>query len=122
MNFEELCKGGKTTINVLGTEYSVEFVPRNSDSCLADINNAYCDRTSKRLVSVTLDTLDSNLDYPIKFLKKNMRHEVIHAFLYESGIHENFEHPKYGHEETMIDWIAVQFPKILSIYNQLDCL
>ena len=122
MKFRELCNGAKTTISVLGTEYSVEFVPRNSDPRLLDVHDGYCDRSAKRLVIVTLGTLGSNLDHPIEVLKKVMRHEVIHAFLHESGLSGNFEHPRYGHEETMIDWIASQFPKILKVYNQLDCL
>lgn len=122
MTFSKLCDGEKTTISVLGTEYSVEFVPRDSDSYLAGLNNGYCDHTSKRLVISSLKTLKAEFDQPIEFLKKIVRHEVIHAFLYESGLQENFEHPKYGQEETIVDWMAVQFPKMLDIYKQLDCL
>lgn len=52
-----------------------------------------------------------------------MRHEIIHAFLYESGLAENFEHAnEFGQDETMVDWIAMQFPKILEVYKEAGCL
>ena len=35
---------------------------------------------------------------------------------------EDFTHPEFGHEETMIDWIAIQFPKILEVFKEADCL
>ena len=54
--------------------------------------------------------------------KKVLRHEIIHAFLLESGLQENFTHPEYGHDETFIDWIAVQFPKILKAFKAADAL
>ncbi|EKC80170.1 hypothetical protein LEA_01668, partial [human gut metagenome] len=29
---------------------------------------------------------------------------------------------QWGHEETMIDWIAIQFPKILKTFEEIGCL
>ena len=44
-------------------------------------------------------------------------------FLNESGLKDNFEHVnRMGHEETMVDWIAVQFPKIAAVYKELGIL
>ena len=56
-------------------------------------------------------------------MKKQLRHEIIHAFLSESGLSVNFEHcSKFGHEETMVDWIAIQFPKIHKVYEELGIM
>lgn len=45
------------------------------------------------------------------------------CFLNESGLKDNFEHVnRMGHEETMVDWIAVQFPKIAAVYKELGIL
>ena len=56
-------------------------------------------------------------------MNKQLRHEIIHAFLSESGLQSNFEHcTKFGHEETMIDWIAVQFPKIYEVYKEVGAI
>lgn len=54
--------------------------------------------------------------------KENLRHEIIHAFLFESGLGFNLEHRESGHEETLIDWLAIQFPKILEVFKEADCL
>ena len=36
---------------------------------------------------------------------------------------KNFQHPEqFGHDETMVDWFAIQFPKILKIYTELAIL
>lgn len=57
------------------------------------------------------------------YFKASLRHEIIHAFLNESGLKDNFEHAhRMGHEETMVDWIAQQFPKILKVYQQLGVI
>lgn len=57
------------------------------------------------------------------YFKSCVRHEIIHAFLNESGLKDNFEHAhRMGHEETMVDWIALQFPKILKAYQQLGVI
>ena len=37
------------TVNVLGTEYTLDFVPETDDDGLADCDG-YCDDTIKRLV------------------------------------------------------------------------
>ena len=42
--------------------------------------------------------------------KKNLRHEIVHAFLFESGLAENSE---WAYNEEMVDWIAKQGPKII---------
>lgn len=49
-----------------------------------------------------------------------LRHEIIHAYLYECGLGSNFEHAnKFGHEETIVDWFARMFPRILKTYQEL---
>lgn len=45
-----------------------------------------------------------------------------HAFLFESGLSENFTHPEYGHDETYVDWIASQFPKMCEVFKEVGCL
>lgn len=56
-------------------------------------------------------------------MKKQLRHEIIHAFLAESGLQANFEHYKqFGHEETIVDWFAIQFPKIMKTFEEIGAL
>lgn len=103
-------------INVLGAEYELE------KRVLGDVDeDGFCDYTSKHIV-IRSDNVNCVEDF-IWLQKKQLRHEIIHAFLAESGLQSNFEHPnRWGHEETMVDWIAIQFPKLLETFKAADCL
>jgi len=108
-------------VNILGTEYTIEERTVEEDAFLNDCDG-YCDKTTKQIV-ISKPTPNSNLGDFEWYRKKLMRHEIIHAFLFESGLHENFEHAKqFGHDETMIDWVAIQFSKIQKAYEEVGCL
>ena len=108
-------------INILGTEYTVEVKAKEEDSFLAKCDG-YCDKTIHSIVVKAEDSENELSNYE-QYKKKCIRHEIIHAFLYESGLHENFEHPnQFGHDETMIDWVAVQFPKLQKAFKEADAL
>ncbi len=107
-------------IDVLGTEYTVEIKSREEDEFLQKCDG-YCDKTSKKIV-VMSESKDSELDNFEEYQKKVKRHEIIHAFLFESGLQENFKHDEWGHDETMIDWVAIQFHKLMKAFKDADCL
>lgn len=48
---------------------------------------------------------------------KTLRHEIVYAFLHESGLSSNSE---WAMNEEIVDWIALQLPKIISICNELS--
>lgn len=109
-------------INVLGAEYTIEYMKREDDKLFRSGEaDGYCDSSTRRIVLRKEDKND-NLDDYSAYLKKLTRHEIIHAFLFESGLGSNFQHTEYGHEETMIDWIAYQFPKMLEVFKEVGCL
>ena len=103
-------------VDILGTKYSVEVKNRNADKNLSEVDG-YCDWTTKRIVIVQNDDTFT-VGNPTAYLDKVLRHEVIHAFMYESGLHEaatfNDEH-----FEQMVDWIAIQYPKIEKVFKEL---
>lgn len=107
-------------VNVLGTIYTIREVERCKDKDL-ECANGYCDNTTKEIVIAKKDD-KCNLGNFEAYRKKILRHEIIHAFLFESGLHENFKHDEYGHEETMVDWIAVQYPKMQKAFQDAGCL
>lgn len=98
-------------INVLGTEYTVEISNRNANSAL-ETNDGYCDSSVKKIV---VDDFSVLPDDGVK--KENLaaqtaetlRHEIVHAFLNESGLSACSDWAK---NEEMVDWIAIQLPKI----------
>ena len=107
-------------VNILGTEYTIEKKSKTEDTFLNQCDG-YCDKTTKKIVIKTKDE-DNELDDYEVYEKKIMRHEIIHAFLFESGLHENWEHKQFGHDETYVDWIAVQFPKMQKAFEEAGCL
>lgn len=110
----------KKTVNILGTEYTVKECERDEDKRLCDCDG-FCEKTTKEIV-ITKETKDSELTNWDWYRKKILRHEVIHAFFMESGLQENFENQHYGISETIVDWIAIQFPKIFKVFQELDIL
>ena len=104
------------TIDILGTEYEIIKKKMHDEDY-----DGYCDYTSKKIL-IRKDNYNNVGNFE-QLMKEQLRHEIIHAFLAESGLQSNFEHcQKFGHEETMVDWIAIQFPKILKVYQKLDIL
>ena len=108
------------TVSILGTEYTIEERTPAEDAYLKECDG-YCDKTSK-LIVIDNSPDDSELDNYEAYRQKTLRHEIIHAFLFESGLQENFTHPKMGHDELYVDWIAVQFPKILEAFKKVGCI
>ena len=105
-------------VNILGTTYTIEERSSAEDPTLESCDG-YCDKTSKKIV-VAKKEKDCNLDDFEWYKRKVMRHEIIHAFLFESGLHENFTH-RDGHDETYVDWIAAQFPKMALVFGKAGC-
>ncbi len=102
-------------INVLGTEYEIEYKNVEDDKDLEE-NEAYTLHSSRKIVM-------SNRDRAKDFTNKILRHEIIHAFLYESGLDccSNRVY-SWADNEEMVDWFAIQSPKIFKIYKELDIL
>lgn len=106
------------TVNILGTKYRIIETTPEKDAELFNCDG-YCDKSTKTIV-ITLPTPDANLGDFAWYRRKILRHEIIHAFLFESGLHENFMH-QMGHDETYVDWIAAQFPKLKAAFIQVGC-
>ena len=96
-----------THISVLGTEYRVFITTEEEDSRLKGADGA-CDYYAKEI----LIRQDPDIWQKLEYTKKVIRHEIIHAFMFESGLSLNWEHKEFGQEETVVDWFAIQIDKI----------
>lgn len=116
-------------INVLGTEYVIETHKVSEDDILKNRRLAgYCGEESKLIVVADMAESeffpDMNEQEQQTFRKKVLRHEIIHAFLNESGLSDSSSVPEQGwarHEE-MIDWLAIQSPKMVKAFQEANCL
>lgn len=106
------------TVMVLGTAYTVEN--RDNDPALVDADG-YCDWTTKTIVLAR--NVAGNLHDMGEYRKKVLRHEIVHAFLLESGLHEcSGEVECWAANETMVDWIARQGAKIYKAWEEAACV
>ena len=91
-------------IDVLGTEWSIEERAQTEDNRLNDCDG-YCDWTA-RLIVIERE-IDGNLTDMERYIRKVKRHEIIHAFLFESGLAESaLPTNAWSRNEEMVDWLA----------------
>lgn len=115
------------TIKILGTSYKVHTnVPVTKDRELID-RFGYCSYKERRIVVADMNTIESwvneSHDAKLSQMKETLRHEIIHAFLNESGLMGSSSTGiPWAMNEEMVDWFAMQLPKIIKVFRQLDCM
>lgn len=113
-------------VNVLGTEYKIITKNYKDDPYFAKWNaDGYCDGVEKEIVLCNLLTypdFDETAAYAEKCQKQVLRHEIIHAFLNESGLQSSAtkNNGAWARNEEMVDFFAIQFPKIQKAFEALN--
>ena len=108
------------SVNILGTEYIILKRSERDDNRLNNCDG-YCDWTTKQIV--VEQEMYGNLGDMDCYMKKVLRHEIVHAFAIESGLHESsLETDSWAANEEMIDWFARQGPKIYKAWKEADAL
>ena len=110
-------------LNILGTEYELK---KNVDPKeLGEDVAGYCDSISRKIVIADIGKLSGGWSEASKEEQKQkeavtIRHEIIHAYLDESGLQQNTHCPKEGwaRNEEMVDWFAIMAPKIIRTFNE----
>ena len=112
-------------INILGTDYKIETRKVSEDSYLEDNKfSGYCSEYEKLIVIADTKEKDvfkfETAKERHEYDKEILRHEIMHAFLNESGLSNNAHRPREGwaKNEEMVDWLAIQFPKILKVCKE----
>lgn len=105
-------------IDILGTPYNIKFQTESENPKLSTLNaNGLAELYSKELIIRTGYEDDLNSFKNItKFREKVLRHEIIHAIFHESGL------DCYGDDETLVNFLALQFPKMQAIMDKLKQL
>lgn len=109
-----------TKVNILGIEYEVKFLSEKEDKRLEEFDG-YIDVYSKLIIVENSRT--GNIYDIAKHRNKVLRHEIVHAFLYESGLSENSSSPCcWAENEEMVDWIAIQGEKIYKAWESVGAI
>lgn len=116
-------------VNILGTEYSIIKKDYNNVPEFKKLGiDGYCDSVTKEIVVCNMATYpgyeDETPERNSLVEKHTLRHEIVHAFLNESGLQESSVQPRGGwsQNEEMVDWIAIQFHKILKAFESVGVL
>ena len=118
-----------TKVDVLGTKYTIKRVNYGQDEYMERMNyGGLCD-TGRKLILVlnlksTPDWKEEKEDVILNMEHTTLRHELIHAFLSESGLDWNSFAPEkaWAKNEEMVDWFAIQMPKLMAAFKAADCL
>lgn len=115
--------------NVLGTVYKVEIHKISEDSSLKD--NGWCGYCNESLKLIVVADVNEQEYYKNctedekRIIEKDiLRHELTHAFLNESGLsYSSLQYSSgWAKNEEMVDWFAIQSPKIFKLFNECNCL
>ncbi len=108
-------------VNILGTEYEIKIVPAS------ELPNKAGDTDFFTKVISLSDLQDIDFEESTKgiegFKKHTLRHEIFHAFMFESGLDmQSNDGVPWAINEEMIDWHAIQSPKIYKVFAELGIL
>lgn len=119
----------KNKVNVLGTEYSIEYKDYDDDPAFIKHGiDGYCEQGTHKIVVGDLHTFpgfeDETEEFIREAMKHTLRHEAVHAMFAESGQQDSgdkCEGPWCRHE-PLVDWIAIQGPKLYKIWQEAEAL
>ena len=117
------------TVDILSTLYSIEIRKYEDDPYFKEHScDGYCNGTIHGIVLCDMHTYPGwekeSAEAIEKATQATLRHEIVHAFLNESGLQNSAL--EYGgawaKNEEMIDWIAIQGPKIMTAWEKAGAL
>lgn len=116
-------------VNILGTEYTVTVKKYDEDEEFERSSiDGYCDRWTKQIVVCDMSTYKGWEHEPPETIsaiqKEVLRHEIVHAFFSESGLEASALRPDVAwvKNEELVDWIALQGPKIYKAWHAAGAL
>lgn len=107
----------KREINILGSAWTIKEINPLKDPVLKNSADGYCDTSTRTIVVSNMEDCQndpSKIEDPDRYQKQVIRHELIHAFLFECGLSSN----SWADDEEIVDWIAVQFPKLDLLFQE----
>ena len=119
----------KLKVNVLGTDY--EIIIRDYDRepyFKKNDADGFCDSVTKQIVlcnMLTYPGFDETEKYAEMYKKQVLRHEIVHAFLNESGLQANsgiINNIGWAKNEEMVDFFALQGLKLYEAWKSVDAI
>lgn len=116
-------------VNILGADYTITVKEYDEDEVFERRSiDGYCDGLTKQIVVCDMSTYkgwEHELRETIEAAQKEtLRHEIIHAFFYESGLGDSSLNldGAWAKNEEMVDWFALQGPKIYKAWQEAGAI
>lgn len=117
------------SVRILGTLYTITVKKYDEDEAFDRRSiDGYCDSYTKQIVVCDMTTYkgweNEEKETCAQCQKQTVRHEIVHAFFYESGLDasSNAIDGPWAKNEELIDWLAIQGPKIYSAWKEAGAL
>lgn len=105
-------------ITILGQEYEIIHQTEKENQKLENADGI-CETYSKKIILNNFEISSNTLDNVEDYKNKVLRHEVIHAFIHESGLDLMSE---WARNEEMVDFFAIQIPKMIEVFRELKII
>ena len=115
-------------LEVLGTVYTIKEAMYQDDLMFEENNcDGYTNAITKEIALCVSTTHPCHKGLSgaehLMLRKEILRHEIVHAFLDESGLRSSACGTEcWPQNEEMVDWIALQGPKIYAAWKKADAL
>ena len=116
---------------ILGTLYRIVFkdsIGDMDDQCYNQENSIGLTAPNDRVICVSTKGIEWDPEISPEAWNRSLchtlRHEILHAFFYESGLWCDsyvYKNP-WPMNEEMIDWFAIMSPKIFKVYQKLNII
>lgn len=113
------------SVNVLGVAYDIFYATKEEFRALETVDG-YTDTSTRQIIIDDMSSVEGEPDAKgdlDEYRKNVVRHEIIHAFLHESGLAANSNSVEsWATNEEMVDWFAIQWRKIQRAFEQVNCI
>ena len=103
------------SVNILGAEYRISIDNEMHRTDRDGETKCYSHEIRLRPDADMLDDEATDCEKKLRAMETT-RHELFHAFFRESGLDD------YCQNEQLVDWLAIQSPKIFKVFTELELL
>lgn len=100
--------------NILGTEYDIRHDLKDNET--DGITCLYAKEIKIRPLEDMLNEEECTEKEKILRREQVIRHELLHAYFFEAGM------SKWAYDEKLVDFLAIQFPKMVKSFTEVGCL
>lgn len=112
-------------IRILGETWALKFGTPDKFPGLESADG-YCDSSVREMIIRDMHDQEGAPDAKrdlAEYQKQVVRHEITHAFLFESGLAScSTPAEAWANNEEMVDWIAIQSPKLLRAFEEAEAI